>query len=133
MTLFPLRNGHQIITLVCKIIYVWEGRSRVIPSKGEYITKREYFYFRVDTNVWWGIQHKQILYCDWRPGPGLWLTCDRWPGGGPQPSRCLRPVDRPRLGRWTARPVESTLYALFCNLAPGLVAASGIHKVYSRA
>ena len=35
------------------------------------------------------------------------------------------------LGRWTARPVVSTLYALFFNLAPGLVAAPGISKEYS--
>jgi len=41
-------------------------------------------------------------------------------------------VSRPRLGRWTARPVASTLYALFFyNLALGLVAAPGISKVYS--
>ena len=49
------------------------------------------------------------LYCEWLPGLGSWRTCDRWPGAG----RCSRPVDRLRLGRWTARPVVSTLYALF--------------------
>jgi len=38
MTLFPLRNGHHCITLVCEIISVWKGRSREIPSKGEYFS-----------------------------------------------------------------------------------------------
>jgi len=51
--------------------------------------------------------------------------------GGLVAAAAPRPVGRPRLGRWTARPVVSTLYALFFNLAPGLVAAPGIRKVYS--
>jgi len=34
-------------------------------------------------------------------------------------ARSSRPVGRPRLGRWTARPVVSTLNASFFNLAPG--------------
>ena len=76
-------------------------------------------------------QHKQIMYYDLRPGLGWRRACDRWPGGGPQPCRCLRPVGRPRLGRCTARPFVSTLYALFFNHAPGLVAAPGIRKVCS--
>jgi len=96
-----------------------------------FLSNREYFYFRVALNVWCGNQHKQILNCDWRPGLCEWRiqVCDRWPGGGPQPSRCSRTVDRPRLDRWTARPVVSALYPLFfCfffNLAPG------IRNVYS--
>jgi len=51
--------------------------------------------------------------------------------GGLVAARSSRPVGRPWLGRWTARPVVSTLYALCFNLAPGLVAAPGIRKVYS--
>ena len=41
MTHFPLRNGHQNITLVCEIISVWKGRLRVILSKGEYPSQNE--------------------------------------------------------------------------------------------
>jgi len=38
MTLFPLRNGHHSITLVCEIISISKVRSREIPSKGEYFS-----------------------------------------------------------------------------------------------
>ena len=41
MTHFPLRNSHKNITLVCEIISVWKGRSRVILSKGEYPSQNE--------------------------------------------------------------------------------------------
>jgi len=42
MAHFPLRNGHQSITLVCEVISVWKGRSRVILSKGdEYPSQNE--------------------------------------------------------------------------------------------
>ena len=41
MTHFPLRNGDRNITLVCEIISVWKGRSRVILSGGEYPSRNE--------------------------------------------------------------------------------------------
>jgi len=66
MTHFPVRNGHQSITLVCKIeiTSVWKGRSRVILSKGEDTSQNDnIFYFRVGPSVSCGNQHKKSLYC----------------------------------------------------------------------
>jgi len=48
MTLFPLKNGHQRITLVCEIISVWKG-WRVILPKGEYSSQNDnIFTFELD-------------------------------------------------------------------------------------
>ena len=131
-----------LLEMVIKVLlsfldyFLWEGRSRVILSTGEYSSKRKYFYFRVGPKCL--VRQPTQINFALRLAARSWLVanmwCDRWPGGDPQPSRCSRPVGRPRLGRWTARPVVSPLYAcFFFNPAPGLVAAPGISKVYSRA
>jgi len=129
MTHFPHRNGHQSITLVCDIISVWKGRSRVIVSKGEYPSQNEDI-FTFELVQMFGAATITNKFCI-ATGGSVLAGGEHVTGGGPQPSRLLRPAGHPRLGRWTARPFVSTLYALFFNLAPGLVAAPGIRKVYS--
>ena len=126
---FSSQKWSPKFTLVSEIISFWKGRSRVTLYKDEFSSQNEnYFTFElVQINFWCSNQHKEILYCDC--GGWSWLVTNlRWCSGGPQPSRCSRPVGRPRLGWWTPRPVVSTLYALFL-----FYLVQGTHKVYSGA
>jgi len=117
MTLFPLRNGHHSTTLVCVIISVWKGRSGAIPSKREYLShfcNENIFTFELVQMF--GAATNTNKFFITTGGPAL--VSGGHVTGGLVAARSLaaasRPVGRPRLGRWTARPVVlSTLWALF--------------------
>jgi len=131
MTHFLLRNSQQSITLLCEFISVWKGRSRVILSKEAFPSQNENI-FDFELVQMFGAATNTNKLCIATSGPVL-ASGEHVTGGLVAARHCSRPGDRPRLGRWNARPVVSTLYALFLNRAPGLVATPGIRKVNSRA
>jgi len=132
MTHFSLRNGHQIINLVCEIISVWNGRSRVILSKGEYSSQNENI-FSFELVQMFGAATNTNKFCIATGGPVL-ARGDHVTGGLVAARSLAAARGLLTAHGWVGGP-RGRLYQLithcFFNLAPGLVAAPGIRKVYS--
>jgi len=135
MTLFPLRNGHHNITLVCEIISVWKGRSRVIPSKGEYFSHfSNENIFTFELFQMFGAATNTNKFCIIATGgPALASGEHVTDGLVAARSRAAARGLLAALG-WVGGP-RGRLYKLFThcffNPAPGLVAARGISNVYT--
>jgi len=95
-----------------------------------FLSKREYFYFRVGPNVWCGKQHKFLIAAG-----GPVLASVKHVIGGLVAARSVAAARGPLAAHgWVGGP-RGRLYQLFTHcfffLASGLVAAPGIRKVYS--
>ena len=121
MTLFPLRNGHQSITLVCEIISVWKGRSRKIPSKGEYsLTVIFLLSSWSKCLVRQPTQTNFVLRLAARP----WLLANMWPVA------CWRPAAEPLLAACWPPTAGSVDRAAGC-INSLRIAFSTLHQVSS--
>jgi len=132
MSLFPLRNGHQSITLVCEIISVWKDRSKVILSKGEYLSQNGNI-FTFELVKMFGSATNTNKFCIATGGPPL-ASGEHLTGGLVAARRLAAARGLLTAHGWVGGP-RDRLYQLFthCFLTLHQVSAKCTHAHYAGA